>query len=68
MLSWEAARLIENDPKMSCEMHDNVVSDCEEWHKRKSQIDNTETGQKYISSEHDQGRMNLVYYKKTYYW
>ena len=62
----EAAGVIENDPKMAYEMHANIVPDCEEWHKRKSQIDNTETGQKYISSEHNQGRMNFVYYKKTY--
>ncbi|CAF4183489.1 unnamed protein product, partial [Rotaria magnacalcarata] len=38
-----AAQLVENDPKLTYEMHESVVSDCEEWHKRKSQKKSTTT-------------------------
>ncbi|CAF3329114.1 unnamed protein product [Rotaria sp. Silwood2] len=36
----EAAKLIESDPQMTYEMHESVVSDCDEWYKRNSQKEN----------------------------
>ncbi|CAF4851694.1 unnamed protein product [Rotaria sp. Silwood1] len=49
----EAARMIEEDPKLSYEMHENVVSDCDEWYKRNSEKENIKINQNKISSKHN---------------
>ena len=59
-----AARLVENDPKLMDEMHDSVVSDCEEWHKRKSQKTSATTNNGTDnSSAQNIGRQGLILFK-----
>lgn len=52
----EAAKLIENDPRLTYEMHESVVSDCDEWYKRNSQKENKNSN----SSKQNKGKQNLT--------
>lgn len=52
----EAAKLIENDPRMAYEMHESVVSDCDEWYKRSSQKKNTNNK----SAKQNKGKQKLI--------
>ena len=38
-------------------MHQGVVSDCDEWHKRNKKKENVKVNQKKASSTHNKGKM-----------
>ncbi|CAF2835994.1 unnamed protein product, partial [Rotaria sp. Silwood2] len=50
----EAAGLIEEYPKMPYEMHESVLSDCDEWHKRNNEKENLKNNQSQILSKRNQ--------------
>ena len=61
----EAAKLLEKDPKLTYEMHEDVASDCEQWNQKNAEKENRAVKQMKNLSQTNKGKSKFVSYFKS---